>query len=87
MGLLSFRSLCLQARHGNSSLWGLWWEGWRAGQAWHALLSKRICRVDAGIAEVGGEQAVQPLRELVLPSTGRGREPQVAKFCAIAVIK
>lgn len=61
--------------------------GWRAGWARHALLSKGICRVDAEIAEVGEEQAVQPLRDLVLPNTGRGREPQLSKFCAIAVMK
>lgn len=87
MGLLSSWSLCAQVWHGKSSLWGLWWEGWRARWARHVLLSKGICRVDAEIAEVGKEQAVQPLRELVLPSMGRGREPQLAKSCAIAVIK
>lgn len=87
MGLLSSWSLCAQIWHGDSSLWGLRWEGWRAGRAQHVLLSKGICSMDVEIVEVGGERGVQPLRELVLPSTGRGGEPRLTKFCAIAVIK
>lgn len=43
------------------------------------LLTKEICRVDVEIAEVGGEQAVQPLWE------PERQEPHVGTCCAFAV--